>query len=195
MKEYDAIIFDFDGVILQSEKIKTDAFKGLFKNVKCDIDVAKGGRSRYQKIEYYYKKLLNINLTKKEVNKIADDYSKKTFDKILKASFVKDIIDFLNTSYGKTDLFIVSGTPTKELKLIMDKRNISNYFKGIYGADDDKSIIINNIVNRYKYDKDKIIYVGDTLTDFEESKKAGVHFVGIGNKLPEQLVINSFGEL
>jgi len=134
-------------------------------------------------------------LTKKEVNKIADDYSKKTFDKILKASFVKDIIDFLNTSYGKTDLFIVSGTPTKELKLIMDKRNISNYFKGIYGADDDKSIIINNIVNRYKYDKDKIIYVGDTLTDFEESKKAGVHFVGIGNKLPEQLVINSFGEL
>jgi len=42
MKEYDAIIFDFDGVILQSEKIKTDAFKGLFKNVKCYIDVAKG---------------------------------------------------------------------------------------------------------------------------------------------------------
>jgi len=200
MKKYDAIIFDFDGVILESEKIKTDAFKDLFKEhgIQGDIiDVTKGGRSRYEKIKYYYKKLLDIDLTKEELNKIADEYSKKTFDAILNAPFVKDIMEFLKANHTKTDLFVVSGTPTKELKLIMDKRNISSYFKDIYGADDDKNIIINNIVNKYKYNRDKVIYIGDRATDFEEATKAGVRFAGIGRKykLPEDLVIEFFVEL
>ena len=64
-----AIIFDFDGVLVESNHIKTEAFKELFQDYPQHLDeivkyhVLNGGLSRYIKIQYIYKKRLS-NLLK-----------------------------------------------------------------------------------------------------------------------------------
>ena len=58
------IIFDFDGVILESIDVKTEAFKKLYQPYGSNISnkvvknhLANGGISRYEKIKIYHKQL------------------------------------------------------------------------------------------------------------------------------------------
>ena len=62
------IIFDFDGVILNSNKVKTIAFKRIAKrfgneNSKKLIayHLKNGGISRYKKIRWFVEKVLKVN--------------------------------------------------------------------------------------------------------------------------------------
>ena len=65
-----SIIFDFDGVIVESNNIKTNAFEGLYKPFGNEIakkviehHVTHGGISRFEKFKLYHKELLGIDLT------------------------------------------------------------------------------------------------------------------------------------
>ena len=56
------IIFDFDGVIVESVNIKTIAFKKIYKkygneivNKVVDHHLSNGGMSRFEKFNYYHK--------------------------------------------------------------------------------------------------------------------------------------------
>ena len=59
-----AIFFDFDGVIVESAGIKTEAFRKLFSNYPDQVDEivdyhkANAGISRYDKFDYIYEKIL-----------------------------------------------------------------------------------------------------------------------------------------
>ena len=65
MKKYKSLIFDCDGVILNSNQIKTDAFKKVLKKYNTNaVDEfityhrKNGGVSRYIKIENFLKNIL-----------------------------------------------------------------------------------------------------------------------------------------
>ena len=71
------IIFDFDGVIINSHKIKSAAFFKIFKiygeNVglsALNYHIKNIGKSRYQKFRFIYEKFLRKKFTKKELIKI-----------------------------------------------------------------------------------------------------------------------------
>ena len=56
-----AIIFDFDGVVLESLNVKTNAFKKLYEPYGSDISkkvvehhLENGGVSRFDKIKFYH---------------------------------------------------------------------------------------------------------------------------------------------
>ncbi|PHM16484.1 MAG: hypothetical protein CJD30_11315, partial [Sulfuricurvum sp. PD_MW2] len=83
------ILFDFDGVILDSMKIKGDGFKELFKdyseeNIKIleAYHYANGGTSRFEKIEYFFQKILNKEITQNEILHLADQFGKIIESKI-----------------------------------------------------------------------------------------------------------------
>ena len=68
-KNIKGVIFDFDGVIVQSLEAKSEAFRMLYNEYGNDIakKVVKhhqknGGISRYEKFKHYHKKYLGINL-------------------------------------------------------------------------------------------------------------------------------------
>ena len=61
------IIFDFDGVIVDSVGIKSDAFAHLYNSYGTQIEnkvvehhEKNGGLSREEKIKYYHKNFLNL---------------------------------------------------------------------------------------------------------------------------------------
>ena len=67
LNKYSTIFWDFDGVILNSDKIRTKGFKYIFDSYsKKEIDMLinyhkiNGGLSRYEKIEFF-SRLSNFN--------------------------------------------------------------------------------------------------------------------------------------
>ena len=71
VSKYSALIFDFDGVILDSVSIKTEAFAELYlqygkiiQNKVVQYHLKHGGISRYNKIKYFHSEFLgNRNLS------------------------------------------------------------------------------------------------------------------------------------
>ena len=85
----------------------------------------------------------------------------------------------------KYDLFISSGTPESELKLICKKRNLRNFFLNIYGSPKSKIQHINLI--KKKYSKlATFIFVGDSENDLYAAMKTKIDFIQVGNNIKKK---------
>jgi HAD superfamily hydrolase (TIGR01549 family) len=185
VEKFQAILFDFDGVLAESANVKTEAFEKLYEPygeqvVKKVIDhhIKHGGISRYKKMELYHSEFLNKNLSKEELNDLAKEYSKLVVTKVIDSIWVPGVKDFLEKYHDKIDMYVVSGTPQEELELIVKKRGMQKYFKGVFGTPATKPEIADNLIKQNGYDKNRVLYIGDSLSDYNDSKKAEIVFLG-----------------
>jgi len=183
------IIFDFDGVILDSNKKKQQSFYELYReenkhNLKKIINYNKSnlGINRYDKIEFIEKKILKIkNWKKSKVNKI-NNFSEIVFEKVLESEFIPGAEKLLKLFYKRYDLFVCSATPEIELKKICKKKNIFKYFKKILGSPKKKYENFNKIFNNKNILKNNIIFIGDANSDYLLAKKMNIKYISIRNK-------------
>lgn len=182
---YQAILFDFDGVLAESMNVKTEAFAKLYESYGEEIvkKIIKhheehGGISRYKKMKYYHSEFLNRPLSKNELNTIAKNFSNMVVKKVIESPWVDGVKDFLEKYHNKIDLYIVSGTPQEELELIVKKREMNRYFKGVFGTPETKDEIAKRLISNNNYSRNKVLYIGDSLSDYSSSQKAGINFLG-----------------
>lgn len=179
----EAIIFDFDGVLLESAEIKTEAFQELFSVypdlVQEIVEYHKKnmGISRYAKFRYFYENILGEQLSYDKERELGIEFSQIALNKILAAPAVRGALEFLNTYYKILPLFIASGTPEDELLYIVKNRNMSQFFKEIHGSPKKKTEIILDIISRYDLESDEVVFVGDALSDLKASMETGVYFI------------------
>lgn len=185
-----AIIFDFDGVIVESAGIKTKAFKKLFEleypeKVDTIVDYHKRnmGISRFVKFRHIYENILKLPLTSAQEEKLGRTFSEIIFDEIIWAPFVRGAKEFIVRNQRKYAMFIVSGTPSGELQDILECRKIKNLFKEIHGTPQLKPDIICGILKRHSWRKEEVAFVGDAESDMRAAEVTGVHF--IARTLPE----------
>ena len=179
-----ALLFDFDGVILESADIKTDAYRKLFEGEYPDkVDefmkyhIQNAGLSRYVKVQYFYEKILGVRLTEEKEKELVNDFSQVVLKETLDASFVKGMPEFLKKNYKKFPLFIVTGIPHEEINFIIKKRKLNFYFKEIHGSPKEKREIIYDILKRYKWNPKEVIFFGDMESDLRASDETGVIFI------------------
>lgn len=184
------IIFDFDGVILESVDTKTDAFRELFLFVPEHVDeivdyhLKNGGMSRYDKFKYIYANILHSELTEDQFNYLCIQFGKLVIKKVLKSPFVPGVHDFLKKNFHNFSFFIVSATPEDELLQIVTEKKLASFFKGIYGSPTKKIDHINTIIDRTRINKEHVLFIGDALNDLIAAKTTGIRF--IGRILPEK---------
>ena len=183
------ILFDFDGVILDSMPMREYGFKKIFEKYSSEL-VEKlleyhnknGGLSRYVKIRYFYEKLLNENISDNEVNTIADDFSEIMRKKLIdKKYLISETINFIKNNYKNYNLHIVSGSDEKELRFLCKELNIDNYFISINGSPTHKNDLVKNVLSKYGYIKNQTILIGDSINDYIASKANEINFYGYNN--------------
>ncbi|TYQ24720.1 HAD family hydrolase [Pseudanabaena sp. UWO310] len=183
--QYDAIVFDFDGVLVESVDVKTEAFGALYAEYGDRIveqvrayHILHGGVSRFVKFRYYHEVLLGKTLTKEEEHYLGERFSQCVEDAVVAAKYVMGAYEFLENNYQSIPLFVASGTPELELQRIVARRNMSHYFLSVHGSPASKGDIIQNILQKYNFDRDRVLMVGDSLSDYEGAIAAGVKFIG-----------------
>ena len=183
------IIFDFDGVIAESIDIKSEAFAELYKpyghSVASEVvkhHEANGGMSRYDKFKYYHKSILDINLNQTEISRLSDEFSKLVVEKVINSPYLPGVMDYIKEVYKTKKLFISTGTPTNEIKLILEGRGISEYFTAVFGSPDKKVVHLKQIMNEYHYKSDELVFYGDSNSDMEAALYFDVNFILIKNK-------------
>lgn len=194
-----AVIFDFDGVILESADIKTEAFRELFsesgdkaqKGIAYHLENA--GLSRYVKFQYFYENILKKSLSKEKELELGERFSKIVLKKVLEAPFVAGALEFLSGSNSSYDFFIASGTPEEELRHILRERNLNAYFKEAHGSPKTKPDVIRDILSRYNLNNKEVVYIGDAESDRRAARETNVFFIERKADLKEDANIeNSF---
>ena len=189
-----AIIFDFDGVVLESLNVKTNAFKKLYEPYGSDISkrvvehhLENGGVSRFDKIKFYHNIFLGEDIDEKKIQKIAQKFSEIVLDEIIKVPFVDGAKQFIEDNYKRYLMFISSATPTNELNFICKQRKIAKYFQGIFGSPDSKSKHISSIITNYSLNNREIVFIGDSSSDLDAANTHNLTFIarlsGVSNNL------------
>ena len=177
------IFFDFDGVIAESVSAKTDAFEEMYLPYGKDI-AAKvveyhklhGGVSRYEKFKYFHKEFLNEVINKEKVDELAIQFSNIVLDKVINSDEVLGANYFIKKYHTKFQFWIITGTPTKEIELIAKKRKLSSFFIGLHGSPNNKRYWTENLIKKYKLNRDEIIFLGDATTDIDAADFSKIHF-------------------
>jgi len=127
------IIFDFDGVILDSMKVRDKGFYEIFKGHPIELveDFIKyhrinGGLSRFHKIRYFYETLLEKKITDGEVQEFANKFSDIMLTELAKESLlISDSVNFIKNNHEKYFFYIASGSEERELNSICEKLELA----------------------------------------------------------------------
>ena len=178
------IFFDFDGVLAESVNVKTEAFRQLYlpfgeeiatKVVAHHLD--NGGVSRFEKIKLYHQQWLGIILNEQEILEWADKFSDIVLKGVIEAPEVKGTVDFLNEYSSKYNCWIITGTPTEEINIILEQRNWKHYFKQAFGSPQKKSHWTEYIIEQEKLNRSEIVFIGDATADYDASQFSHLHFI------------------
>jgi phosphoglycolate phosphatase-like HAD superfamily hydrolase len=182
--EIRAAMLDFDGVILESVEVKTEAFRSLFAGIPDHVDEIveyhrqNTGVSRFDKFRHIYASILNRDLTAQEFDRLSTRYHDLVIGGVLAAPFVAGAPEFLERFSPRIPLYVVSASPEEELGDIMAQRDLGRYFRGIFGAPRRKVECIRSIMDTERLDPSRVLFVGDALNDYRAAREAGVPFAG-----------------
>lgn len=183
------IFWDFDGVILDSMKIKGDGFIELFKeydemylNKLEQYHYDNGGVSRFEKIKYFFNEILQKDITEKEVIEFADKFAEIINKNLFNPSnLIEDSVSYIKENYKKYNFHIVSGAEHNELNELCKYFELDKYFISIDGSPTKKDVLIKNILESYNYLASETIMIGDAITDYNASITNGIEFYGYNN--------------
>ena len=183
------ILFDFDGVIIDSMPIREAGFRLIFQDFDkylvdklIDYHNQNGGLSRYVKIDFFFN-----NILKKPIQKDQSFSYAKSFSDIMKKELVKreyliiDSLFFIKRNYKKYNLHIVSGSDEEELQYLCNELGIATYFHSIHGSPTTKSMLVKKILLGNNYDINETILIGDSINDLDASIDNGIKFYGYNN--------------
>ncbi|MBI3251917.1 MAG: HAD family hydrolase [Candidatus Omnitrophica bacterium] len=189
-----AVIFDFDGVILQSAGIKTEAFRELFHEdfpghlqKIMDYHRANMGISRHVKFRAIYDGILHLPLSLEEERRLGQRFKDLVYRKMLKAPFTPGAFEFIKRRSGRYAFFIASGAPLEELRAIVKERKIEGYFREIHGSPAVKEDMIHDILSRHGWGPEEAVFIGDAESDQRAAKSARVRFIGCVGEDPSAL--------
>jgi HAD superfamily hydrolase (TIGR01549 family) len=183
------ILFDFDGVILDSMPIRDYGFKKIFEDFDDDLvnklleyHNQNGGLSRYVKIKYFYNKLLKQEILEEKIINYANNFSMIMKKELVdKKYLIADTLRFIMENYKKYNLHIVSGSDEKELQYLCKELGIDSFFQSVNGSPIHKNILVESVLAINKYMKSETILIGDSINDYEAAKENNLVFYGFNN--------------
>jgi phosphoglycolate phosphatase-like HAD superfamily hydrolase len=182
MKHYSAYIFDFDGVIKDSVKVKSEAFVQVFESEGKEFQqkveqyhLANGGISRYVKFRVW-NEWLGRSTSEEAINELAKSFAQLVIDNVVASPFVHGALEAVELASHNALSFIATGTPDHEINLILSQLGLSRYFKEVHGSSRKKVTIVNDILERFPFAPREVLFIGDAQTDYSAALDTGLDF-------------------
>ena len=183
---WQAIIFDFDGVVVESGDIKTQAFANLYRACGETVMAAvvryhrmHGGMSRYQKFRYFQQHLLEKPpLTPHEEQQLDRHFSELVVEAVIASEAVPGATELIHKEAARIPLFIASGTPEAELNTIVMRRGLASYFTAVRGSPTPKQMLVADILSSHALCPERVLMIGDALIDYQSAQMNKIAFLG-----------------
>ena len=202
LEQFKAIIWDFDGVILDSMPVREEGFKAIFSDfpqeqveILLQYHRKNGGLSRYKKIRYFFEEIRKESIDESLLLKFADEFSAIMLDKLKDEELlITDSLSFIKTHYQSKRMHIASGSDGVELNELCLALGISGYFLSILGSPTPKHELVEHILVKENLKLSEVCLIGDSINDFDAAELNGISFFGYNNpdlrKLQGRYIVN-----
>ena len=193
--DFEAVFWDFDGVILNSNSIRDNGFLDVLKEFPTDqverlmqFHQSNGGLSRYVKFRYFFEEIRGEIISNAEVTHWANRFSEIMRELLVNEKLlIGETLACIRKYHTKIPMHIVSGSDQEELRYLCSAMHINKYFKSINGSPKPKIKWVKDLMVQYEYNAKNCVLIGDSKNDFDAAKSNGLSFFGINNKEVEKL--------
>lgn len=188
LRNYNSLVFDCDGVLLNSNKIKTDAFykvtetygKNKAKEL-VNFHIMNGGVSRQEKFKHFFSHIVPTNNINTYVDIAVQDYGVLVKKDLQNAEVTKNLEDLHKKFSDNRKWMVVSGGNEEELNDVFKHIGIFNMFDGgIFGNPKPKHYLLQREINNNNIILPSL-YIGDSKYDYEVSISLGLDFCFVSN--------------
>lgn len=186
MNHLQAIIFDFDGVIVDSVHVKAAAFSDLYIDEGADIQnqmaqyhIIHSGTPRAEKIKGFEEEILKREISPEQLQEKIKQFASIVLNNVIASAYIRGAHEFLKTHTAPIPLHVASATPQDELLHIIEKRDLTQFFKTIHGSPNSKTENIKTILADNNYQPDQVLMIGDAIADYKAAQANNTRFLGI----------------
>jgi len=178
------IVFDFDGTLVLSNRLKYDAYYKLFPDDECHRRIITQilekivEESRFVILEAILKESREQCFSKitMDVVQLAEGYNTIVIEGAKKCPTrlnAQKVVEALQHSHS---LYLSSNTPEIPLKEIIEYRQWAQHFKGVFGYPRVKYNTLQEVLTLENTEPSQILVVGDGESDRNSAAQAGCKF-------------------
>jgi phosphoglycolate phosphatase-like HAD superfamily hydrolase len=184
-EDYDLFVFDCDGVILDSNPVKSRAFHEAalpfgedHAQRLVDYHQQHGGISRQAKFAYFVAEILQAEPGERAAleRDLVDAYARICEVELNRCSTIPGVIAFLTGLPAEVRNFVVSGGAQIEVRAALAERKLDGFFKEILGNPRSKSDNMQDLFDAGQL-AGRGAYFGDARLDMELAERFGLDFV------------------
>ncbi len=183
VEHYKTLVFDCDGVVLDSNKVKSEAFYKVAlpygkeaAEKLMEYHKNTGGVSRYKKFLYFLDNIVEKELADYGYEALLTAYANAVTNGMLTCKVAENLIQ-LREKTKDTKWLIVSGGDQEELRDIFKKRGLDVLFDGgIFGSPDIKETILEREIEHGNITL-PALFLGDSKYDYRAATYGKLDFI------------------
>ena len=183
------IVFDFDGVLVDSNRLKQEAWFKVFKPEEASRELIRNvlteiKETRYDILREIFRRL---GTSAEEIEPLVLSHAQK-YNELVQSGIsslglnlgVKEVLSELKHRFR---LYLNSATPEKALLETAGRLSIGDFFEEIYGQSEPESKVKNlkKIIEKENFLLQEVLAVGDGEDDLAAAKTVGCRFIGLAN--------------
>lgn len=177
------LILDFDGVVIESNVVKTQAFEKVFSRFPQYSEAMMAFHhthvsvSRFAKFEH----LAALMGRRDDIalkTSLAADFTRHVLEGMMAVPLVPGAEAFLQMAKTRLPLYLASVTPESELKQILAERDLAHWFHDVYGCPPwTKPDAIRHVLEKENVTPEDALLIGDSAGDQRAAAETGVQFL------------------
>jgi phosphoglycolate phosphatase-like HAD superfamily hydrolase len=189
IERYKIIIWDFDGVIINSMPIRDAGFANVLKDYpENEVEQLmayhkqNAGLSRYAKFRYFFEQIRHENVGETVINSLAHRFKDIMLSSLIDEKLlIRDSLTFIKNNCRRYEQHIASGSDQTELRTICKALGLTMYFRSINGSPVPKTELVQKILQHCQYTTGNALLIGDSINDYEAAVNNQIDFAGYNN--------------
>lgn len=177
-----ALIFDFDGTLVQSNFLKKNTFLRLLNKYKNEEFLKKLLEQKLPREKLFLEFFRKVGMTSDDIKKNADLYTKKynhlVDSKIVDMEPINGVYELFSLGFKS---FINSATPEENIKNIISAKGWDIHFTNVYGSPLSKEENFKKMRKEYSLYNHEIYVIGDGRDDEEYALSLSLNFLPVGS--------------
>ena len=183
LTKYATLVFDCDGVILDSNNVKTEAFRETalpygeeVADALVAYHVANGGISRFRKFEWFISHVHAQSGNRLALAPLLAEFGSRVRAGLASCSIAPGLEELRNRT-AQARWMVVSGGDQAELRAVFKERGLAELFNGgIFGSPATKEEILDSRIESGEL-RWPALFIGDSKYDFQSAQPRGLDFI------------------